>query len=151
MILGIGEAKSPPDCEPDGHPLFLLEDDCMLAFIDFSGRDGNQVESFGITSFLYYFQREDLRYQSITTEPTMAHWIDWNSNWKPNKKTNVNFGLKFNYDKNGDLDSLDVNHMSLQPILAINYIPNPKWMVSLGYSLQHYKSSGPITVALFDG
>ena len=35
--------------------------------------------------------------------------------WRPNMKMSMNLGLKFKYDKNGDLDSLDVNHMSFQP------------------------------------
>lgn len=101
--------------------------------------------------FIYYYQREALRYQKITTEPTQEHIFEWHSNWHPNKQTNINLGLKFNHDKNGDLDSLDVKHTMIQPNLALNYTPNPKWMVTAGYTWQNYKSSGPVTVALFDG
>lgn len=101
--------------------------------------------------FVFYFQREDLRYQDITTVPTQTHIFEWNSNWRPDKKFNVMVGLKGRYDKNGDLDSLDVNHLRLQPHMTMNLTPAPKWSVSAGGSYAYFKSRGPVTVALFDG
>lgn len=100
---------------------------------------------------IYYFQREDLRYQGITTEPTQVHKIEWNSNWTPNEKVNVNLGFNFKYDKNGDLDSLDVKNTMMNPNLYINLMPNAKWYVTAGYNYNYNKSRGPVTVALFDG
>jgi hypothetical protein len=101
--------------------------------------------------FVFYFQREDLRYQNITIVPTQAHIFEWSSNWRPDPRFNVTVGLKGKYDKNGDLDSLDVNHLRLQPHLTLNLTPEPKWSVSAGGSYAHFKSRGPVTVALFDG
>nr|MBN2277367.1 hypothetical protein [candidate division Zixibacteria bacterium] len=102
-------------------------------------------------AFIFYFQREDLRYQTITSLPTDEHIFEWSSTWRPDKKINLTVGLKGKYDKNGDLDSLDVNHLSLQPNLAVNLIPSPKWAVTLGGTHAYFKSRGPVTVALFDG
>ena len=101
--------------------------------------------------FVFYWQREDLRYQDITTEPNQEHEFDWTSRWRPIQKVNVNVGLKGRYDKNGELDSLDVSHLSLQPHLALNLVPSPNWSFMAGGSYIHYKSRGPVTVALFDG
>ncbi len=102
-------------------------------------------------AFVFYYQREDLRYQNITTQPTLAHIFEWESSWKPDKAVNVNLGLKGKYDKNGDLDSLDVNHLMIQPHLALNYMPNPRWSLALGTNYSHAKARGPVAVALFDG
>lgn len=101
--------------------------------------------------FVFYFQREDLRYQSITTEPTDEHIFEWTSRWMPDRKVNLTIGLKGSYDKNGDLDSLDINHLALRPNLNLNINPNMNWSINLGGNYGYYKSSGPITVALFDG
>ncbi len=102
-------------------------------------------------NFVFYWQREDLRYQAITTEPTQEHIFEWNSQWRPTSKMNVSLGLKGSYDKNGDLDSLDVNHLNVQPYAALNLTPNPNWSFMAGGSFIHYKSRGPVAVALFDG
>lgn len=101
--------------------------------------------------FIFYFQREELRYQAITSEPTQVHKIDWTSTWSPNEKVNVNMGFNFKYDKNGDLDSLDVKNTMMNPNLYINMMPNNKWYVTAGYNYNYSKSRGPVTVALFDG
>lgn len=103
------------------------------------------------TPFIFYFQREELRYQAITTEPTMVHALDWNSTWSPNPKVNVNIGFNFKYDKNDDLDSLDVKNTMMNPNLYINLMPNAQWYVTAGYNYNYYKSRGPVAVALFDG
>jgi len=114
------------------------------------GRDVLEQLAVGFP-FIFYFQREELRYQAITTEPTQEHIFEWSSNWRPDNKVNLTIGLKGKYDKNGDLDSLDVNHFSLQPNMAVNLTPNPKWVMSAGGSYSYFKSRGPVTVALFDG
>jgi len=101
--------------------------------------------------FFFYFQREDLRYQSITTAPTDRHEIDVMATYRPTSKINITFGLKAGFDKNNDLDSLDVEHTSLQPNMNITATPNPKWTFSGGYTYGFNKSRGPVAVALFDG
>ncbi len=107
---------------------------------------------FGSTfAFFFYHEREALRYQTITTEPTDRHEFEWTSTYRPDPKVNLNLGLRGFYDKNGDLDSLDVEHFSLQPNLAVTLTPEPKWSLTGGYTFYHYKSRGPVTVALFDG
>ena len=101
--------------------------------------------------FIFYFQREALRYQNITTEPTDYHEFVWSSTWRPDPKVNMVLGARGKYDKNNDLDSLDVEHFSIQPNIALNLTPDPRVVVSTGYTLNYSKSRGPVTVALFDG
>lgn len=101
--------------------------------------------------FTFYYEREALRYQAITTAPTDEHEIELRGVFNPNPKVNVNLGLKFNYSKNGDLDSLDVKQTTMVPSLGINLMPNAQWVLSAGYTMHYDKSRGPITVALFDG
>ncbi len=103
------------------------------------------------TAFVHYWQREDLRYQDITTAPTQAHILDLTSNWRPNNKVNLNFGFKAKYDKNADLDSLDINHFSMQPSLALNVNVDQNWAMSFGGSYGYNKMRGPVAIALFDG
>jgi len=92
-----------------------------------------------------------LRYQDITIYPTDVHDFDFGLTYRPDNKMSVNFGLKAKFDKNGDLDSLDVEHSMYQPNLALTLTPDPKWSMSAGYTFGHYKSRGPVAVALFDG
>lgn len=99
----------------------------------------------------FYYQREDLRYQDITTLPTDYHKFDIKSTFRPSSKYSFNMGVQATYDKNGDLDSLDVKHLSIQPHLNLTLTPDPRWAVTAGYTYNHYESRGPITVALFDG
>ncbi|MFH1686544.1 MAG: GSU2204 family CXXCH-containing (seleno)protein [bacterium] len=101
--------------------------------------------------FIFYSAREDFRYQNITTAPTDQHELEWQSTWRPDKKLGVNLGLKFRYDKNGDLDSLDVKHTTMQPFANLTLTPSPKWSLTAGFRYDQYKSRGPVTVALFDG
>ena len=105
--------------------------------------------SWGFRSF--YYQREDLRYQDITTLPTDYHKFEIKSTIRPDPKYSFIVGVRATYDKNGNLDSLDVKHLSVQPHLNLMVTPDPKWAVTTGYTYNYYKSRGPITVALFDG
>ncbi|MFH2048239.1 MAG: GSU2204 family CXXCH-containing (seleno)protein [bacterium] len=103
------------------------------------------------SSFIFYLQREDLRYQNITTEPTDKHQFDWNLNWQSNNEVSFNIAAKVSYDKNSDLDSLDVEHFSALPGFAINFMPDARTVFTSGYTYGYYKSRGPVAVALFDG
>ncbi len=114
------------------------------------GREELQIPLPGF-AFRFYFEREQLRYQDITTLPTDEHQFEFRTTYRPNLKTTMNIGLKASFDKNGDLDSLDVKHSSFQPHLALTMLPNPKWALTAGYTYGLDKSRGPVTVALFDG
>ncbi|NOY88499.1 MAG: hypothetical protein GXO93_03790 [FCB group bacterium] len=103
------------------------------------------------SNFVFYFQREGLRYQNITTMPTQVHQFEWNLTYHPTNRYSINLGVSGKYDKNGDLDSLDIKHFSIQPNININLTPNPKWAISAGYTYHYDMSRLPVTVALFDG
>ncbi len=102
-------------------------------------------------AFIFYYQREDLRYQEITTLPTDEHRIEWSSTWRPDLKTTLNLGVRAQFDKNNDLDSLDVKHSKIQPNLALTYMPNAGISLTAGYTYDFSKSRLPVAVALFDG
>jgi hypothetical protein len=113
------------------------------------GRPVPDVGSF--FAFIFYYEREGLRYQTITTEPTIQHDIQAKANVRLSQKANINLGIDAQLDKNTELDSLDVKHTYFRPSLALNLMPNQQWTFSGGYTLNYSKSTGPITVALFDG
>lgn len=101
--------------------------------------------------FRFYWEREDLRYQDITSLPTDRHEIDLKSTIRVGKNANVMLGFKGSMDKNNDLDSLDVENLSYQPHFNLTLTPGSKVALTAGYSYQFDKSRGPVTVALFDG
>lgn len=103
------------------------------------------------SNWVFYFQREDLRYQDITTMPTQVFSFDWNTSYNPNMKFSTIFGVKGNFDKNDDLDSLDVKHTSFIPSVSLQYTPDNIFSMQVGYSYNYDKSRLPVTVALMDG
>jgi hypothetical protein len=102
-------------------------------------------------TFIFYFQREDLRYQNVTTLPTIEHQLQLTGNLQLNRKVGLNANIKLNLDKNTELDSLDVEHTFFQPSLGFNISPDMRWIFAGGMRYQYYKSRGPIAVAMFDG
>jgi hypothetical protein len=107
----------------------------------------------GVTVFAFrsYWEREALRYQDITTAPTQSHEFSLHGDLKASARLSLTGDLKITYDKNNDLDSLEVKQSSIQPSLALMFAPNPQVAISAGYSLQAAKSRGPVAIALFDG
>lgn len=101
--------------------------------------------------FVFYYEREALRYQEITTAPTDHHEFELNANFKPNPTTGLNVGAKLVLEKNSDLDSLDVKSTYFRPNVGLNLTPNSQLTLSAGYTMNYGKSQGPIAVALFDG
>ena len=118
---------------------------------EFVGRDSLPALPGAPSNLRFYFQREDIRYQDITSQPTQVQSFAWRSNYMPRPDVTIGIGVKGQYDKNGDLDSLDVNHFSLVPDVILNYMPGPKWALTTGYTYQFDKSRIPVAVALFDG
>ncbi len=122
-----------------------------------SGRGFFEAEGTGMrplhdsSSWVFYFQREALRYQDITTLPTQVLSFDWNMSYNPGKKFSATFGLKGKLDKNDDLDSLDVKHSSFIPSVTIMHNPTERFSLHTGYSYNYDKSRLPISVAVFDG
>jgi len=115
------------------------------------GSELDPVSIGGTQSGYFYYQREDLRYQDITTEPTDYHEIKWDGTYRPTAKVSANLGFRYVYDKNGDLDTLDVKHTVMQPSLALTLTPDVRWSLTGGFTYNYNKSRGPVAVALFDG
>ncbi|NIP42158.1 MAG: hypothetical protein GWO41_02160 [candidate division Zixibacteria bacterium] len=102
-------------------------------------------------TFIFYFQREDLKYQDVTTLPTIKHDLELTGNLNLTNKVGLNANVKLRLDKNNDLDSLEVEHTFFQPSLGFNIMPTEQWVFSGGMRYQILKSRGPVTVAMFDG
>jgi len=102
-------------------------------------------------AFIFYYQREELRYQTVTTVPTDEHTFDVQFSYRPEIEYSVNFGVKGSYEKNGDLDSLDVSSFTMRPNVSLNVNPNPKVSLTAGFTYDYRASKGPIAIALFDG
>ena len=69
-------------------------------------------------AFIFYFQREALRYQTITTLPTDHHEFNLGGMILASAKASVNLNFRGLFDKNNELDSLDVKQSLIQPAIA---------------------------------
>jgi len=99
----------------------------------------------------YYFQRDSLRYGSITNQPTNLHGVDFTINFRPNRKTNMSAGLRASLETNGETDSLDFERTKLQPQVSANFAPTPRWNLFGSTSYAYDKSNGLAVVAMMDG
>ncbi len=99
----------------------------------------------------YYYQREDLKYQNVTTLPTVKHEIELRGSHNLTDKLSMNASLRLSMDENNDLDNVEIEHTSMRPNLGFNFMPDPKWSFTGGYTYIYDKSRGPITIAMFDG
>ncbi len=99
----------------------------------------------------YYFQRDSLRYGSITNQPTNLHGVDFMLDFRPNRKTNMSAGLRASLETNGDTDSLDFERTKLQPQVSANFAPTPRWNLFGSISYAYDKSNGLAAVAMMDG
>lgn len=104
-----------------------------------------------IMPLVFYFQREDLRYQAVSNAPTSAHQFELGIDLIPSPKATIHAALKGSFDKNGDLDSLDVKHSSFMPNLNLTLMPSPQWSLNIGYTFNHTAARLPVSIALFDG
>jgi len=118
-----------------------------------SGRDVlKALDTIAATrGFIYYFQREALRYQTISTMPTDRHEGNLSGTLALGTRTTLQWSVKGVYDKNGDLDSLDVKHVSLQPTIGLTLTPSTKWSYAAGWTYTYDKARLPVTMPLFDG
>ena len=91
---------------------------------------------------VYYYQREDLKYQNVTTLPTIEHEFELSGTYSFNSKISMSGSLKLSMDKNNDLDNVEIEHSSMRPNLGISFIPNPKWSFTGGYTYMYDKSRG---------
>lgn len=104
-----------------------------------------------IMPLVFYFQREDLRYQAVSSAPTSAHQFELGVDLIASSKATIHAALKGSFDKNGDLDSLDVKHSSFMPNLNLTLMPSPQWSMNIGYTFNHTAARLPVSIALFDG
>ena len=99
----------------------------------------------------YYFQRDELRYGSITNQPTNLHGVELNLNFRPNHKVSFSTGLKASLGTNSDTDSLDFERTRLQPQVSANFAPTAKWNLFSNLTYIYEKSNGLAAVAMMDG
>lgn len=99
----------------------------------------------------YYFQRDSLRYGSITNQPTNLHGVELYLDFKPDHKISLSASLKASLGTNSDTDSLDFERTQLQPQVLIGFAPTPKSNVFGSVSYVYQKSNGLAAVAMMDG
>jgi len=102
-------------------------------------------------SWYYYFQRDDLRYGSVTNQPKNRHGVDLSLNFRPDPKASLSAGLKASLGTNGDTDSLDFERTQMQPQLSASIAPTPLWNLFGSLSYMYDKSNGLAAVAMMDG
>ncbi len=102
-------------------------------------------------TWYYYFQRDNLRYGSVTNQPSNLHGVELNLNFRPNHKASLSAGLKASLGTNNDTDSLDFERTQLQPQISANFAPTPMWNLFGSLAYFYDKSSGLAAVAMMDG
>jgi hypothetical protein len=101
--------------------------------------------------FAFYYEREALRYLNVTSLPTDYHEVDLKTTIRPDADWNISAGLKTTYDKNGDLDTLDVKHYAFRPNVNLTVTPGEGVTFNGGYTYTYSMSRGPFAIPLFDG
>lgn len=99
----------------------------------------------------FYYQREALRFLNVTSLPTDYHEVHLKGGMKATDCVNVNAALRTIYDKNSDLDTLDVHHYMIQPNINVVMTACGNITVNTGYTFDYSKSRGPVAIPLFDG
>jgi hypothetical protein len=99
----------------------------------------------------YYFQRDTLRYGSITNQPTNLHGVELDLDFKPGHKISLSANLKASLGTNSDTDSLDFERTQLQPQVSVNFAPTLKSNLFGSLTYIYQKSNGLAAVAMMDG
>jgi hypothetical protein len=109
------------------------------------------LEKLPDNNWYYYFQRDDLRYGSVTNQPSNLHAVELNLSFRPDHKATLSAGLKASLGTNPDTDSLDFERTQLQPQVSANFAPTPMWNLFGSLSYMYDKSNGLAAVAMMDG
>ena len=112
---------------------------------------GRETLEFTSPRWAFYYQREALRFLNVTSLPTDYHELQLKGGIKATDCLVVNAALRTVYDKNSDLDTLDVHHYLIQPNVNLVMTPCDKVTLNAGYTYDYSKSRGPIAIPLFDG
>jgi len=127
-------------------------DDPFSPYEQMFERAGKDVlEKLDDNTWYYYFQRDDLRYGSVTNQPSNLHGVELNLNFRPNHKASLSAGLKASLGTNNDTDSLDFERTQLQPQVSANFAPTPMWNLFGSLAYMYDKSNGLAAVAMMDG
>lgn len=118
-------------------------------FFERSGADELTLEE-GNSNY-YYYQRDALRYGSLTNQPSNVHGIDSYVTLRPSRKANFSAGLKASLGTNDDTDSLDYERTMIQPTFSMNLTPAPNWNFFSNIGYIYNKSNGLAAVAMMDG
>ena len=100
---------------------------------------------------VYYYQRDDLRYGDITTQPTLVHGFYLDLKLKPTREINFVAGVNVRIGTNSDEPELDLKQTSIQPKLSFNWIPNNKLTFIGSYSYMKLNQNGLAAVPMMDG
>ncbi|HHM23700.1 MAG TPA: hypothetical protein ENJ23_01510 [Bacteroidetes bacterium] len=101
--------------------------------------------------FVYYFQRDELRYGNITNLPTMVNAFSAKLNLRPNQKVRLSAAFKARIGTNSDNKELSYKQTSYQPSFSISLYPNDKFTLFGTYSMVLQSRNGLAAVTMMDG
>ncbi len=146
--------KYRPNLRYSGRLKYFFEntDDPFSPYEQLFERAGQDVlEKLPDNNWWYYFQRDTLRYGSITNQPTNLHGVELDLNFKPDHKISLSATLKASLGTNGDTDSLDFERTQLHPQVLVSFAPTLKSNVFGSVAYVYHKSNGLAAVAMMDG
>jgi hypothetical protein len=102
-------------------------------------------------SFVYYFQRDQLRYGDITMLPTSATGLKLDLTFRPTEALQLTAGINMSMGSNSDAPELDFKQTMYQPKLGFSYMLNDKFDFFGSYSYLYRTQNGIAAVAMMDG
>ena len=115
-----------------------------------SGREAN-LSPLPDNSFVYYFQRDALRYGDITMLPTNAIGLKLDLSFHPTEALQLTAGLNMNMGTNADESELSFKQTSYQPKFGFNFMLGDKFDFFGSYSYLYRTQNGIAAVAMMDG
>lgn len=100
---------------------------------------------------IYYYQRDDLRYGSMTNQPTMTHNVQLNLDYKATETLKLNGGINVRLGSNDDIPQLDYEQTTIQPKFGLTYSADENFTFYGNYSYLKHSQNGLAAVALMDG
>ena len=101
--------------------------------------------------FVYYWQRDALRYGDITPLPETLHRVQARLELRPTPAWTVRGDLTATFGSNHINPQLDFQNQFLQADFSLFYRPTPLWNLYAHYTYMYQDQNGLLSVALMDG
>ena len=152
-----GDVKYRPSREFTGHLRYYFEniDNPFSPYnnlFERYGRSGpDSLTPIPGTPAVYYYQRDAIRYGSVTSLPAVVNGGKLDVDYRLTPKTKLSLGLTAKIATNNDTPELEYKQTSMQPTLGFSAVPNDKFSLFTSFSYLYKTQNGIATFAMMDG